>query len=203
MKLIFLLFTGILLFSSCELITNPGKVNTDADPGDSALITERVLNHLQLEMGHDSVEYRSPAAKLMFTGIYTLGDTLSAINKLRGDAAGYFAGFTRLQLLENEDSGISNFHNDLKALRHEYSALVNGKYKLLDKENPYAIGFERILNQDTLLVILNTNEDNQALRENFSYGSLTLLLSNYEDGPMPQIEHSLALRPFEVRIYKL
>ena len=47
------------------------------------------------------------------------------------------------------------------------------------------------------------DEDNQGFRGHFPYGKMRQVISNYEDGPLPQIENSLAMRPFEVWVSKL
>ena len=182
---------------------NDSGENAIKYPNDSLVVSQKLSKMMQLVLGHDSDEYRTAAAKLMITVIYTQKDTAAYIAQLTNDTSGYFAGYQRLEKMKMEDSSIMNFYKDIIKLRNEFPALVSGKYKLFDKENPYTCGFERMDNKDTILVIMNMDEDNQGFKAHFPYGKMMQILSNYEDGPLPQIENSLAMRPFEIWVSKL
>ena len=200
----YLVLALLICSGACKLMPKnelhePSVKTTD----DSLLVDQKFSNTRHLVLGHDSNEYRLAAAKLIMTMIYTQKDTSSYINQLVHDTSGYFAGSERLEKMKREDSSVMNFYREILLLRKEYPVLVSGKYRLLDKANPYTVGFERIDKADTLLIIMNMDEDNQGFKEHFPYGKLIQVLSNYEDGPLPQIENSLAMRPFEIWIAKL
>ena len=170
---------------------------------DSLAVRDKLFKGMQFVPGPDSDTYRSAAAKLLLTMIFTQKDTAAFIYHLSEDSVGMFSGYSKLLALKFSDSSVMNFYKDVIKLRSEFPTLVSGNYVLLDKDNPFTTGFERILGQDTLLVVTNMDNGVQAFSGNFHYAQLPVLLSNYDDGPLPPLESSLAMRPYEIKIYKI
>lgn len=168
---------------------------------DSLVVINKLCKNLHLLPGHDSDAYRSTAIKLLISLIYTQKDTSVLLRQLDSNINNQFSGF-RLQEFKNMDTSVLNYYNDIMKLRIENPALVSGNYAILDKDNPYICGFERILGKDTLLVIANLTNDVRAFSGNFSYSTLPMLITNYEEGPLPPLNSSIALRPYEFKIYK-
>lgn len=199
-----LLLFPVILLGSCILMPKSDESKIVAIATDDSAIVNSKLDKLRaVVLGADSAEYRFAAAKLVLAVLYTQKDTSSIIMKFHIDTTGYFAGYNKLSQILAEDTSVANFYKDLLQLRNQYPALVSGKYKLYDIDNPFTCGFIKADNKDSILIIFNFNEDNQGFRGHFSFPTMTLLLSNYEDGPLPPINTSIALRPFEIRISKL
>lgn len=199
-----LLLISLILLGGCILMPKQEDKKLPAlDSNDSIAVSNKLGKLRQLLLGPDSSQYQVAAAKLTITMIYTESDTSRIIHALRTDTAGYFAGYNKLLNLIVEDSSVRKFYTDILLLRKAYPALVSGKYTLFDASNPYSCGFTKSDSKDTMLIIYNLNEDNQGFKGHFPFQTMALLLSNYEDGPMPPIDTSIALRPFEIRISKL
>jgi len=83
-------------------------------------------------------------------------------------------------------------------LRKENLALVYGKYKLLDKNNPDVYAYTRELDGKKILVLLNFKSRNATVNTGIDTGKAKMLLNNYSTkGGDAQ------LRPYEAVIYEL
>jgi glycosidase len=101
------------------------------------------------------------------------------------------------------DSSFNLFYNSLTLLRKEYDCLRSGNCQLVDETNAYVLAYTAKKNKEELLIILNFDEDNRALKADYQFMDMPLLLGNYENGAMTVLTTSLLLRPFEVRIYQV
>ena len=204
MKIISFLLSLILSIAGCKLMPKESEPKFIAiEKDDSAAVWMKLFKSMHLVAGHDSDEYRSRAVNLLLTIIYTQKDTTLFLKHLINDTVSSFAGYRSVEKLKTSDSTVIMFYQDILKLRKEFPALDSGRYLLLDKNNPFISGFERVLKKDTLLIIANMDNNVQAFSANFPYSELNILVSNYDIGPMPPLSSSLTLRPFEIKVYKL
>ena len=101
------------------------------------------------------------------------------------------------------DSAEIQFINDIINIKQEHNVLQFGKFRLLDKDNPHILAYTSSDKKEQLLTILNMDEDNWSFKGDYPFSEMPLLLCNYEDGGLPRLKHSLMVRPFEARIYKV
>ena len=93
----------------------------------------------------------------------------------------------------NDEDSLLNFYKKMIAIRKEYPVIIDGKFKLLYKNNPNLFIYTRSLANEQLLVIssFSKKEVSCPIKELSNY---KLLLSNYK-------EQKEKLQPFECRIY--
>jgi hypothetical protein len=105
--------------------------------------------------------------------------------------------------LAKKDSNFRVFYSILTGLGSEHACLITGKCVLVDAVNPHVLVYTVNDTKQELLVILNFDEDNRAVKAEYQFMDMPLLLGNYDNGAMPVLTSSLLLRPFEVRIYQV
>ncbi len=107
------------------------------------------------------------------------------------------------QALADPDS-IFYYYQKLIRLRKENPVIVYGSYDLLLPDDEQIYAFTRTLADDRLLVILNFSAQQPVfnLPDGVRFSGRELLLSNHVVDPQEEI-HSLTLRPYEARVYRL
>ncbi|QSG08209.1 glycoside hydrolase family 13 protein [Halapricum desulfuricans] len=101
----------------------------------------------------------------------------------------------------DRDDAVLSYYRDLIGLRHDEDALVYGVYDLLTEDHPRVWAFERTLDDETLLVALNWAGRTSRVDLSDSGAVQAVLACNYDD-PGTELG-SLALRPYEARVYRL
>ena len=103
---------------------------------------------------------------------------------------------------EKDPDSILNFYKHLIRVRKEYPIIVYGSYKLLYPDHKTAFVYERILENEKLLVACNFSAEELELEvpEEFVQNDAELLISNY---PEAKISEKLLLRPYEARVYRI
>ena len=99
-----------------------------------------------------------------------------------------------------EDS-ILSYYQDLIDLRHDEEALAYGVYDLLAEDHPRVWAYERTLEEDTILVVLNWAGRPSRVALGDADTVRSVLACNYDD-PGTDLG-SLALRPYEARVYRV
>jgi len=103
-----------------------------------------------------------------------------------------------------DPNSVFYYYQQLIRLRHEQPVIVYGRYDLILDDHEEIYAFTRTLDDDRLLVILNFREATPVftLPADIQFAQPELLISNYEVDAAEEI-HSLTLRPFEARVYRL
>ena len=103
-----------------------------------------------------------------------------------------------------DPNSVFYYYQQLIRLRHEQPVIVYGRYDLILDDHEEIYAFTRTLDDDRLLVILNFREATPVftLPADIQFAQSELLISNYEVDAAEEI-HSLTLRPFEARVYRL
>ena len=103
-----------------------------------------------------------------------------------------------------DPNSVFYYYQQLIRLRHEQPVIVYGRYDLILDDHEEIYAFTRTLDDDRLLVILNFREATPVftLPADIQFTQPELLISNYEVDAAEEI-HSLTLRPFEARVYRL
>jgi oligo-1,6-glucosidase len=104
---------------------------------------------------------------------------------------------------ESDPNSCLNYFRKLVILRNNNSsALVYGKYKLLDKENPYVYSYTRESEGKKILIVLNFSSKQASATLPFDGSKAKLLLSNYADAPIAT-PVSISLKPYQSAVYQL
>ena len=103
-----------------------------------------------------------------------------------------------------DPNSVFYYYQQLIRLRHEQPVIVYGRYDLILDDHEEIYAFTRTLDDDRLLVILNFREATPVftLPADIQFTQSELFISNYEVDAAEDI-HSLTLRPFEARVYRL
>jgi oligo-1,6-glucosidase len=103
---------------------------------------------------------------------------------------------------ERDLTSCLNYFRSLTSLRNGNSALVYGKYTLLDKDNPNVYAYTREGEGQKFLILLNFSDLSATVSVSVS-SDAKLILSNYNDSPLPFNQNLGPLRPYEALVYKL
>ncbi|GGP09985.1 glycoside hydrolase family 13 protein [Oceanobacillus neutriphilus] len=105
------------------------------------------------------------------------------------------------EALEDKDSVFYHYQKLIDMRKHN-KTLVYGTYNLLNPDDESIYAYERILENERLLIVCNFYEDEREFRYSAAEGMQTkILLSNYEDSSLDlNIVH---LRPYEAVMYQL
>ncbi len=105
---------------------------------------------------------------------------------------------------ENDPNSCLNYFRKLVQLRKSHTALVYGKYTLLDKKNATVYAYTREYNGEKMLVLLNFSAANAQANVGINISNSTILLSNYKESAMaPKTKSLISLRPYEAIVLKL
>jgi hypothetical protein len=179
-----LYFTAVLLFCiSCQ-------------SGDENTISVAGQYHIKkaLLKGADSVGMGPMAAMV---------DAAFHLTNCNGSGADKKISMPYWEQLSKTDSSFQEFYKSLNGLGKEHGCLLTGKCVLVDASNPHVLVYTVKDRGQELLVILNFDEDNRAVKAEYQFMDMPLLLGNYDNGALPVLTSSLLLRPYEVRIYQV
>ncbi|HMD87804.1 MAG TPA: alpha-glucosidase [Anaerolineaceae bacterium] len=103
-----------------------------------------------------------------------------------------------------DPNSIFYYYQKLIQLRKHNPIIVYGSYDLILADDQEIYAFTRTLQEDRLLILLNFTKNTPVftLPADISFSDKELLISNYPVDPVEDI-HSLALRPYEARVYRL
>lgn len=180
----------ILLFSCSQVVS--------VQDGDARLIVKKYASQITLAENTDSAIFADTRQMLIrLKYVYKLthcGDSVkSKLDKQENDA---------MPIAVN-DTDETRFFKEVLEVSREHKVLGHGKFRMLDKDNPHILAYTSSDNNEQLLTILNLDEDNWSFKGEYPFSEMEMLLCNYEDGALPRINHSLIVRPFEARIYKV
>ncbi|WP_186578764.1 glycoside hydrolase family 13 protein [Aquibacillus kalidii] len=107
------------------------------------------------------------------------------------------------QSLEDPDS-IYHYYKKLIDLRKSSEVLIYGSYELINEDHDKVYAYTRNLNNDKFIVIANLFNEATSfeLPDGLQNKSLELCLGNYSE-TNEEISNTLALKPYEARVYKL
>lgn len=103
---------------------------------------------------------------------------------------------------ENDPNSLLNFYRKLINFRKGNELVIYGKYKEYYHSNPSLYVYERVLNNEKLLVICSFKEHSVRFKAPKGY-DLTegeLVASNYSDNRI--VNNGFVTKPYEVRVYK-
>ena len=98
--------------------------------------------------------------------------------------------------LKRPDS-VFHYYQKLIALRKELDVMVYGHYALLEPEHPALFVYTRTLENESLLVVCNFSEQEQAYTTPAEYRDAEILIANYAD-----TAPAGTLRPWEAVVYR-
>jgi oligo-1,6-glucosidase len=104
---------------------------------------------------------------------------------------------------ENDPNSCLNYFRKLVKLRKNTSALVYGKYTILDKSNPNIYAYTREEAGKKLLVLLNFSTSQSEAKININLKNAKTILTNYKDSIERKTKSGITLRPYEAVIYQL
>jgi oligo-1,6-glucosidase len=99
---------------------------------------------------------------------------------------------------EKDPNSILNYFKKMVSLRKTTPALIYGKYKLLDKDNPSIYCYTRAWNGKTILVLLNFKAQSAKAATGLDLSKARILIGNYAD---PSLTGTL--RPYESIVLEL
>lgn len=98
----------------------------------------------------------------------------------------------------DEDS-VWGYYRELVEMRKENPVFVHGDYEVVDEEHPEVYAYERSLEDDRALVVLNFFDGEATFTESARYDTDEPLVGNYDvDGSSDE-----NLRPYEARVYRV
>jgi oligo-1,6-glucosidase len=105
---------------------------------------------------------------------------------------------------KNLNSCLNYFRNLVKLRNNNISALVYGKYILLDKNNPKVYAYTRESEGQKILVLLNFSSSDAQADIQLNTANAKLLLSNYKDSSLTiKGKPVITMRPYEAVILEL
>jgi oligo-1,6-glucosidase len=99
------------------------------------------------------------------------------------------------------DDSVFKYYQKLISLRKKYPVFAYGKYNILMEEDKNIYAYQRLGEENNLLVLLNFSKDRVKYRLNpeIKFEQAKLILNNYQDGAGFELQG--ALRPYEARVY--
>jgi len=188
-----LLFSVPLFFLSCSQ-------RELKDRSDISLIAQKYLQKTkQINWLDSSItnEWESKYLQMKTIYEYTFEDS----GKTKSNTPGIATSVIRTVDTIGERGG--SFYSDLSMFCSMNNSLFSPEKQLIDSENKHVLAYLSSDQKTQLLTVLNLDEDNRALIADFDFPNLELLLCNYDVYLPPPPLKSLALRPFEARIYKV
>ena len=165
----------------------------------------------------EAVEERGIDPATVMQGIYMKGRD-NARTPMQWDAtdnAGFTSGTPWIKVNPNYPSinveqaladpdSILRYYQKLIALRKQYKVIVNGIYDLIEDTDPQVYAFTRTADDERLLVILNFFEGTPRFEvpTDLHYEQTEVIISNYPVDATESLD-SIALRPYEARVYRL
>ncbi|MFB9324663.1 alpha-glucosidase [Paenibacillus aurantiacus] len=114
-----------------------------------------------------------------------------------------YAHINAEQAVSDPDS-IFHYYRQLIAIRRAHNVTGYASFRLLMEEDERIFAYVRTRGEEQLLVVLNFFGEPALfqLQEDIAFGRHELLICNYEVSGNPDIR-TIALRPYEARVYKL
>ena len=106
--------------------------------------------------------------------------------------------FLNAEAQEKDPNSTLNYFRKMTNLRKNNSALVYGKYTLLDNANPNIYAYTRESDGKKLLILLNFTAKIASVKTGLNFKNAKLLINNYG-----QCKPTENLRPYEAVIYEL
>ncbi|WP_445291221.1 glycoside hydrolase family 13 protein [Bacillus cereus] len=104
---------------------------------------------------------------------------------------------------KNEEKSIFNFYKKMIALKKEHDVLNYGTYDLLLEDDPQIYAYTRTLQDEKVIVISNISKEEAVYNEgSFALERKRLLLNNYEVAEHEEVT-TIALKPYETRVYRI
>jgi oligo-1,6-glucosidase len=101
-----------------------------------------------------------------------------------------------------DESSVWHHYQSLIALRHDVETLVYGAYDLLLPDHEQLYAYTRVLDDETVLVVLNWSDESATFDGAAVDGTdAEILLSNYDASPNNPSGHEF--RPYEAVVYRL
>ncbi|MEC7772823.1 MAG: alpha-glucosidase [Bacteroidota bacterium] len=103
---------------------------------------------------------------------------------------------------ENDDpNSVLNHFRKMTELRKQNSVLVYGSYELVAPEHPNIYAFTRILDDKTVLVLLNFSEETSEIKLKDEWDNPSILINNYPD--VEFFENSVKMKPYQAIIFNI
>ncbi len=103
---------------------------------------------------------------------------------------------------ENDDpNSVLNHFRKMTELRKQNSVLVYGSYELVAPEHPNIYAFTRILDDKTVLVLLNFSEETSEIKLKDEWDNHSILINNYPD--VEFFENSVKMKPYQAIIFNI
>ncbi|MGL4914122.1 MAG: glycoside hydrolase family 13 protein [Romboutsia sp.] len=102
----------------------------------------------------------------------------------------------------DDDNSVFNFYKNMIRIRKENECLVYGKYNLILENDKNIYAYERVLDDEKIVVIANISDDEVVYDYNLDIKYENLVISNYEVDAH-EITTSINLKPWECRMYKI
>ena len=102
---------------------------------------------------------------------------------------------------ERDTGSVLHYFRRLIRLRKSEPALVYGRYRILDRDNPEVFAYTRSLNGRTLMVALSFSPRGGSTRVPPGYAVGKALINNYPGSPLRAAD--LVLRPYQAVVLEL
>ncbi|CCU79821.1 Trehalose-6-phosphate hydrolase [Halanaerobium saccharolyticum subsp. saccharolyticum DSM 6643] len=99
------------------------------------------------------------------------------------------------------NDSVFKYYQKLISLRKKYPVFAYGKYNILMEEDKNIYAYQRLGEENNLLVLLNFSKEkvNYKLDSEIKFEQAKLILNNYQEGIKSELQGSL--RPYEARVY--
>jgi len=114
-----------------------------------------------------------------------------------------YAEGVNVQEQEEQPDSLLNFYRKMLRVRKETPALVEGEYQALHERNKDILAFLRKTEKQTVLVLLNFSEKEQAVRFRLPFRAAATIFSNRAKGSVEKPISKIKLEPFEIYIAEL
>ncbi|WP_096434447.1 glycoside hydrolase family 13 protein [Alteribacter populi] len=105
-----------------------------------------------------------------------------------------------------DPNSIFHYYKKLIDLRHNHDVIVYGNYDLLAENDEEIFAYQRVLENETLLVICNfyENETRFEFPDRYQGKKADILIGNYKTGEKTvELSESFDLKPYEAIVYKI
>ena len=96
-----------------------------------------------------------------------------------------------------EENSLFHFYQKLIKFRKEEPLVKEGEFHLLSKDNPHIFAYERIGEEEKLVIVSNFSNKERKYKKLKKWDYDDLVFSNYEENSY------VHLKPFETRVYKI
>ena len=96
----------------------------------------------------------------------------------------------------NDKDSLFFFYKEIIRFKHENKVIRDGEFKMIDIHNPHVFEYERVLNDEKVIVVANFSNKDRKFKYNTQLSNDDIVISNYK-------EHLAILKPYEVRVYHI